>query len=159
MLRLLLHGLLASAPAGCGSEIRWERPVPDDLEPVQEVFRLYATEIWTPTDFVLRTAEEVREFERRAARPHDPEPLPRPSPGSALVAAAAGEGSSGEPHVDFAGFRARGDSVIVFVTVVRSVPNGRECHFTDDASTDVIGGFVPDALHVRIERIEGRRPC
>lgn len=159
MLRLLVHGLLAAAAAACGPEIRWERRVPGDLEPVQEVFRLYATEIWTPADFVLRTAEEVREFERRAARPHDPEPLPLPSPGSVLVAAAAGEGSSSDPLIDFAGFRRRGDSVTVFVTVLRSVPNGRECHLTDDVSIDVIGGFVPAAPHVRIERIEGRRPC
>jgi hypothetical protein len=159
MLRLMLHGVFVSMVTGCGPEVRWEQPIPSHLEPVQQVFRLSATKIRTPADFVLRTADEVREFERRAAPPHEPEALPPPSPGWVLVAAAAGQGRSSDPRIDFRGFQRQGDTVIVFVTVVRPVPNGRECPVTDDVRTDVIGGLVPDAAQVRIERIEGRRPC
>jgi hypothetical protein len=148
---------VAAVLAGCGSGTQYERPVPRDLEPVREAFRLQYTEILRPEDFVLRTAEDVRDLERRAV--HVPASLPLPPPGSVIVAAAAGQGRSGEPSISFAGFRARGDTVTVYVTLVRSIPAGRGCPLPDDVSAVVIGGLVPDAAQVRIERIEGRRPC
>jgi hypothetical protein len=149
--RLLAVILMAG---GCRSDIEFERPIPPDLEPIRKAFHLFATEIWRPADFVLRTAEDARELERLVG--YADEPIQMPTGDSVIVAAAAGEGRSGDPRIAFAGFRVDGDTTTVFVTVVRPI----WCEeVTDDVRAEVIGGVVPDNRHVQVERIHGWRRC
>lgn len=134
--RLLFPSLVLLAGAACRREAR----TPRGPGVITELFRDGSSDIARPAQWVVRTEAEWAGMKRRiGASAEAMRREVRPDfAREALVVAAAGEGSSGDPYVAFDGYRDEGGTRFVFIRY-----SVLACDAAQDVLTEVAVGVMP----------------